>query len=150
MAFSRRECRSRLAVGDIDSNPALLARPYTYMNLSGRAVACLMRKHRISLTDILIVYDDMDLPTGRIRLRPQGSAGGHRGMQSIIAALVSQDFPRLRIGIGSPQGGDPIRYVLGTFSQEERGAVAGAMRQAAEVVECLLREGIEAAMNQFN
>jgi PTH1 family peptidyl-tRNA hydrolase len=119
------------------------------MNLSGSSVACLVRKHRFSLTDILIIYDDMDLDPGRIRLRPQGSAGGHRGMQSIIAAVGSTDFPRLRIGIGSPQG-DPIRYVLGIFDTAERGAVVGAVRRAAEAVECLLREGIEAAMNQFN
>ena len=149
MNFSRRECRSRVATAKIGISPVLLARPYTYMNLSGSAVACLMHKHRISLTDILIIYDDMDLDPGRIRLRPQGSAGGHNGVQSIITALGSQDFPRLRIGIGPPPG-DPIRYVLSTFSPEVREAMARAVRHSAEAVECLLRDGIEAAMNQFN
>ncbi|MEE9201699.1 MAG: aminoacyl-tRNA hydrolase [Dehalococcoidia bacterium] len=152
LTFSRRECRARVAPGEIASCPVLLARPHTYMNLSGTAVGCLVRKHRLPLSDLLVIYDDMDLPPGEIRLRPRGSAGGHHGMQSIIAALPSgkgQDFPRMRIGIGPPVG-DPIGYVLGHFGGDEGEAVAGAIRRAAEAVECLLREGIEAAMNKYN
>lgn len=149
LSFSRRECRARVAPGEIASRPVLLVRPSTYMNLSGTAVACLVRKHRLPLSDILIIYDDMDLPPGEIRLRPKGSAGGHHGMESIITGLGGQDFPRLRIGIGPPAG-DPIGYVLGPFTEGEREVVAGAILRAAEAVECLLREGIEAAMNSYN
>jgi PTH1 family peptidyl-tRNA hydrolase len=149
LTFSRRECRARVAEGEIASRPVLLARPYTYMNRSGVAVGCLVRKYRLSLSDLLVIYDDMDLPPGQIRLRPGGSAGGHHGMESIIAALGSPDFARLRIGIGPPAG-DPIDYVLGTFAEGEREAAAGAISRAAEAVECLLRQGIEAAMNRYN
>ncbi len=149
LAFSRRECRSRLAAGQIASHPVLLARPHTYMNLSGTAVACLVRKYRLPLSDLLVIHDDMDLPPGKLRLRPTGSAGGHHGMESIIASLGSQDFPRLRIGIGPPSGGT-IDHVLSPFSEEEKEAVAGAIGRAAEAVECLLAEGIEAAMNKHN
>lgn len=149
LTFSRRECRARVAEGAIASQPVLLARPHTYMNLSGTAVACLVRKYRLSIGDLVVIHDDMDLPPGRIRLRPKGSAGGHHGMESIIASLGSQDFPRLRIGIGLPSG-DTIDYVLSPFSDEEKESVAVAIQQAAEAVECLLTEGIEAAMNKYN
>jgi PTH1 family peptidyl-tRNA hydrolase len=133
----------------------VLARPQTYMNLSGQAVKSLAQWLRIGASEILVVYDDLDLPVGRIRLRPGGSAGGHRGMESIIACLGSQEFPRLRVGIGRPAGAggrenEAIDHVLGPFSAGERQTMSQAYDRAAEALECILSEGLEAAMNRFN
>jgi len=105
----------------------------------------------VPLEDILVIYDDMDLPLGRIRLRPGGGAGGHKGVRSIIEHLGSRDFPRLRVGIGRPPGRmDPVDYVLGDFTPEERPVIEEAYERAIAAVECWLREGIVAAMNKYN
>lgn len=129
----------------------LLARPQTYVNVSGTAVADLRRRHRLPLWNLLVVFDDLDLPVGHIRLRAQGGGGGHNGMRSIIEALGSEEFPRLRVGIGRPpEGMDPAEYVLSRVTTEEQAQLDAAAERAADAVEAFVRKGIEAAMSTFN
>jgi PTH1 family peptidyl-tRNA hydrolase len=127
------------------------------MNLSGRSVACLVHKHKLPLTDLLVIHDDLDLPLGKIRLRQSGSSGGHKGMNSIISALGSKEFPRIRVGIGRPDGekqsmGEDavISYVLSDFSRPEEEMIKPVIGRVAEAIDCFLIQGITAAMNKFN
>lgn len=133
------------------SAAVLLVKPLTMMNLSGEAVSGLARYFRVDPPDMLVVADDVNLPLGRLRLRARGSAGGHNGFRSIIGLLGSEEFPRLRIGVGR---GDPRReladHVLARFDADEAGAVVESVARAADAVECFIAEGIEAAMNRFN
>jgi PTH1 family peptidyl-tRNA hydrolase len=127
-----------------------LVKPQTYMNVSGEAVAKLRRLYRLDPNDILAVYDDLDLPLGRVRLRGDGGAGGHNGVASLIAVL-GKGFPRLRIGIGRPPGGaDPVGFVLETFTESETAVVAEAVVRAADGVESWLQDGLERTMNSLN
>jgi PTH1 family peptidyl-tRNA hydrolase len=155
--LDRRQCRARVGVAQVSSQRVLLARPGTFVNLSGQSVACLVNKHHVHLGDLLVVYDDLDLPLGKIRLRQSGSSGGHRGMNSIISALGCGDFPRVRVGIGRPSvekqsisEDDVVNYVLSDFSPQEQTVIGPAIARTAEAIECFLTEGIEAAMNEFN
>lgn len=152
LRFSRsKKMKARVAEGQIASAPVLLAQPQTFMNLSGRAVARLARAHEIPPERLLVIYDDLDLPLGRLRLRPEGGSGGHKGLRSIINVLGTQAFPRLRVGIGRPPGRmDPAEYVLLPFGEEERALAAETVARAAAAVECWLAEGIAVAMDRFN
>jgi len=142
---------SEVGRGSIKGIRVLLARPQTYVNVSGAAVRDLRRRHRVSPQDIIVVVDDLDLPLGRIRLRPGGSAGGHNGLKSIIDALGTTEFPRLRVGIGRPPAGiDPAEHVLTRFGPDEQAALDGALERAAEALEVAVVSGIAAAMNRFN
>ncbi len=129
----------------------LLAKPQTYVNRSGMAVADLRRRHRVKLEDLLVIVDDLDLPPGRLRLRAGGSHGGHNGLRSIIEALGSDAFPRLRLGIGRPSAGvDPAAFVLTPFSEDERALIEPALDRAVDAVDTVVRDGLAAAMNRFN
>lgn len=150
LRFSFYRFRASLAEGRVAGRTTLLARPLTYMNESGQAVAPLVRRYQVDLGNLLVVYDDLDLPLGRIRLRARGSGGGHRGLESIIRHLGTTEFPRLRIGIGRPAHGDPIDYVLSDFRAEEEPLVVAACERAVEAMDCWLSEGIVVAMNRFN
>lgn len=151
LAFSQRQSRARLARGKVNGIDVILAKPTTYMNRSGLAVAALMQQWDISLSDLLVIYDDMDLPLGKIRLRPKGSAGGHHGIESIIAALGSQEFPRLRVGIGRPEGEQGgIDYVLGDFLPSEREKIEEVVGVASQAIDSILVDGMEKAMNKYN
>lgn len=132
-----------------------LLKPLTFMNASGRAVSQVSHFYKVSAAEVLVIYDDLDLPLGRLRLRPGGSAGGHNGMCSIIGSLGTQTFPRLRIGIGHAEGGRPdggrvVGHVLGRFSEDERAVLPAALSRACDAVLTCLRQGLGAAMNQFN
>jgi peptidyl-tRNA hydrolase, PTH1 family len=131
-----------------------LVKPQTYMNLSGRAAAGVGRFHKIPAGETLVVVDDVDLPLGRLRIRPGGSAAGHNGLKSMITSLGTDQFPRVKVGIGAEQGrpaGDRlVGHVLGKFSEEERAAVAQAVDRAADAVLSAIRNGLGAAMNLFN
>jgi PTH1 family peptidyl-tRNA hydrolase len=127
----------------------MLAKPTTFMNLSGWAVRELAGFYRLPPDDLLIVVDDADLPVGRLRLRPGGSAGGHNGLKSIIEELGTDAFPRLRIGVGR-QPGELRNHVLGRFSSDEESRIESAVKRAADAAELFAREGILAAMNAFN
>ena len=146
----RRRAKASLAQGKIADVGVALAKPLTYMNLSGQAVGPLVSFYKLSLEDILVIYDDLDLPLGTIRLRPEGGSGGHKGMRSIIEALGSQAFPRLRVGIGRPPGNDAVNYVLSDFTADEQITLASVYEKVVAAVELFLREGIEAAMNVYN
>jgi len=151
LEFSRRRKRACVAIGAIAGKRVVLAMPQTFMNESGRSVAPLVRFFKLPLQRLLVVYDDLDLPVGTIRLRVKGGSGGHRGMQSIIQHLGSQTFPRLRIGIGRPPGQmDPADYVLQDFSLEEQPVVEDALECAVSAVQTWLEEGIEQAMGRYN
>jgi PTH1 family peptidyl-tRNA hydrolase len=156
----------------VDGETVLLVKPLTYMNESGRAVRLLVERDGLRPEEILVIYDDMDLAPGRIRVRPQGSSGGHGGIKSIqehltqlsrrtaagaapetngAGARTAPPFPRIKVGIGRPPAGmDPIDFVLAAFTPEELAVVGPALALAADAAECWLREGIEAAMNRFN
>jgi PTH1 family peptidyl-tRNA hydrolase len=126
----------------------ILCKPQSFMNLSGEPIGAVARFHKIEPGQILAIFDDVALPLGRIRIRPSGSAGGHNGMKSILEHVG--DIPRLRIGIGAADGAAMIQHVLGKFLPDERPLLASAIDRAIEAVDCLQRDGIEAAMNQFN
>jgi PTH1 family peptidyl-tRNA hydrolase len=121
------------------------------MNRSGEPVKELLRRFYATADDVVVVYDDLDLPFGRIRIRPKGSAGGHRGVLSVMEELAGASFYRVRVGIGRPpQGVDPVDYVLQPFNAEETAALGGVISRAAEAVMSLLREGSQPAMERFN
>ena len=130
---------------------ALLAKPLTFMNLSGQAVGELLRFFKIDLADLLIVVDDVNLDLGRLRARAAGSAGGHNGLKSVMAHLGTEEFARLRIGVGRGDGRrDLADHVLATFEPDERTVVAGTVDRTADAVELFVAEGIAAVMNRFN
>ncbi|MDX2270399.1 MAG: aminoacyl-tRNA hydrolase [Cyanobacteriota bacterium] len=125
--------------------------PETYMNLSGESVRTVVDWYKISADQVLVIYDDMDLPLGRIRLRANGSSGGHNGIKSLIQHLGTQEFPRLRIGVGQPKGEkDVVGHVLGGFSEKEQPCWSQVLRVAAEAVETLIQQDLSTAMNRFN
>jgi PTH1 family peptidyl-tRNA hydrolase len=129
----------------------ILLKPLTYMNLSGRSVAPAAHFYKLQPADILVVYDDLDLPPGKLRLREQGSAGGHNGMKSIIQELGTQAFPRLRVGIGRPAPGWQVPdWVLAPFGPDDAALVAQVLPRAVEAVETFLTDGIRTAMNRYN
>jgi PTH1 family peptidyl-tRNA hydrolase len=134
----------------------ILAKPLTFMNRSGTAVAALLRLFSLERKNLLIVYDDMDLPPGKIRLRARGGSGGHKGMASIITLLQSEEIPRLRLGIGRPDSfeesisGGEIDYVLSPFPPAEEKIVLEAVLRAADAIEVFLTRGLEEAMNRYN
>jgi len=154
LEFNKRQARSQIARGKIAGVDVVLAKPQTFMNLSGQAVSLLVQQLSLPLTDLIVVYDDLDLPLGKIRIREKGSAGGHRGMQSVINILGSQDFPRIRVGLGRPpevhSEDEVAAYVLSEFTSEEQPVVTEAVAHVSEALECLLSTGIDEAMNRFN
>ena len=129
----------------------LLVKPQTFMNRSGEPVKGLLRKFRATADDLVVIYDDLDLPFGRIRIRPRGSAGGHRGLLSIMEGLGGAPFYRIRVGIGRPpEGIDAVDYVLEPFSAEETAELGAVVSRACEAVISLLHDGGQRAMEQFN
>ena len=136
--------------GKLGMEKVLLVKPQTYMNLSGQAVWPLAHWYKVSPEDIITVYDDMDLPLGKLRVRSQGSAGGHNGVKSLIAALGTEKFVRVKIGIERSVQGDSIDHVLRPFLPSEKEIVAQAIKNAAEAVRTLVIDGIEKAMNRYN
>ena len=144
-------CESLIGRGQWERETLVLAKPQTYMNHSGLAAAALVRRFKVGGADLVVVYDDLDLPFGRLRIRCGGSAGGHRGMASILQHVADRDFVRLRIGIGRPPAGvDPVEYVLSRFPPEEQESLDGLLTRAAEAVESILLNGPVRAMEDFN
>ena len=143
--------RAAVATATFRAAAVLLVRPLTYMNESGAAVRTLVAAENVVGSDLLVVYDELALPLGQLRVRPRGGAGGHKGLESVLGALGTQDVPRLRIGIGPPPVGvDRVSYVLGEFAADERPVIEDAADRAAEAVECVLRDGLIAAMDRYN
>ncbi len=134
-----------------DDIPVMLMKPLTFMNLSGQSVSRAVRYTETPMTDLLVVADDVNLPLGKVRLRVSGSAGGHNGLRSIIEHLASDEFPRLRIGVGMDKtAGGLVEHVLGKFHPEEKELVNELIAKASDAALCWLTEGIECAMNRFN
>ena len=149
--LSERRAKAVLGRGYHLGQDVVLAQPRTYMNNSGDAIAYLMARFRAKPADLIVVYDEMDLPLGKIRIRPSGSAAGHNGIRSIIATLHTQDFPRIRVGIGHPAGDrEQISHVLTGFSEDESPVIAEAVNKVVEAVDCLLEHGLAVAMNRYN
>ena len=148
----RGRVRARLATARVGSSPALLVAPETYVNLSGEVVPTLLREQGAGPADLLVICDDLNLPPGALRVLAQGSAGGHHGLESIIAHLGgTQDFPRVRIGIGSPgPGRDSADYVLETIPKAERARMEDAFTRSADAAACWVERGIAACMNAYN
>lgn len=138
--------------GMIAGEKVLAVKPLTYMNLSGEAIREYVNYYKMDPeTELIVIYDDIDLDPGQIRIRKKGSAGGHNGIKSIIAQIGTQNFYRIKVGVGAkPKGWDLADYVLGRFSPEERELVDKAICDAADAVEMILKDGIEAAMNHYN
>jgi len=158
ISLIQRGARSKLGTGEVAGTKVILAKPQTFMNLSGEAVAALVRRYNLSPEDILVIHDDLDLPLGKIRIREKGSSGGHNGLKSIISHLGTQDFPRIRVGIAPAEGSDSaaapevdaIEHVLSDFTNEEKTVMREVYPRVAAAIECVLSEGIAAAMNKYN
>jgi len=151
LSFDERRNKALLARGCLADQSVALVKPQTFMNLSGEAVGPLARFYKVPVERIVVIYDDLDLPTAQLRLRPKGGSGGHKGMTSIIQHLGSREFSRLRIGIGRPPGRMPVEaYVLQKFSEAEWAEMEQTYRLAVQAIHALLSDGLEAAMNQFN
>lgn len=137
--------------GMIGGEKVILAQPQTFMNLSGECVRSLVDYYKLGSGDIIIAYDDIDLEVGQLRIRGKGSAGGHNGIKNIIAHLGTNEFPRVKVGVGGkPEGGDLVRHVLGRFSREDEKVIGEVLDVAVEAVETILSDGVEAAMNRYN
>ena len=157
--FDKKQGKARIGTGEVAGNKIVVAKPQTYMNLSGQSVSLLTRKFSINLNDLLVIHDDLDLPLGKIRIRSGGSSGGHKGIDSIITELGSQDFIRLRVGIGRPvknegsteiSEADIIAYVLSDFTPDEKQSIIKVIPKVSEAIFCLLTEGLAVAMNKYN
>lgn len=137
--------------GIIEGEKVILIKPQTYMNLSGKCVKEIADFYKIEKENIIVVYDDMDIEPGIIKIRKKGSAGGHNGMKSIIQMIGTEEFPRIRIGIGRPKhNGDEINYVIGTIPEEENSILEKGVEKAKDAAIEILKNGIDIAMNKFN
>lgn len=151
VTVAERKHKGLCGKGMIGGEKVILLKPQTYMNLSGESVRSAADFYKIDPEHIIVMYDDIDLDVGKLRVRARGSAGGHNGIKNIIAHLGTQEFPRVRIGVGAkPDRMDLADYVLGRFSQVERQVMEDAFKEAAEAAIAIVEDGIDAAMNRFN
>ncbi len=152
--LDQRKFEARTGQGQIDGERVLFLEPQTFMNASGASVMAAMRFYKIAPEKLLVIHDELDLPYGRLQLKSGGGAGGHNGLRSLIESLGTDEFPRLRFGIGKPEGPDAkervIGYVLSGFSPEERQALDERIERAADAAEAWCRGGLASAMNRFN
>lgn len=151
ISLNSKEHRALCGKGFIGGEKVILAQSQTFMNLSGESVRSIADYYKIDPEDIIIAYDDIDLEVGQLRVRRKGSAGGHNGIKNIIAHLGTNEFPRVKVGVGAkPEGGDLVRHVLGRFSKEEEKIMGQVLDLAVEAVEDIVSNGVESAMNNFN
>ena len=157
--FTKKQCQARTGSGEVAGSDVVVARPQTFMNLSGQSVARLVKKFAINRNDLLVIHDDLDLPPGRIRIRSGGGSAGHKGVDSIITELGSPAFVRIRVGIGRPQisagsseicEADIIAYVLSDFSPEEKQVITQLLPRVSAAITTILTDGLAAAMNSYN
>lgn len=150
-SFGRMESKALVTKADYQGKRLVLVKPQTYMNLSGQPVSSLVRFYKVPLGNLLLVYDDVDLPLGTLRIRPEGGSAGHKGMKSTIERLGSQEFPRLRIGIDRPPGRKAAAdYVLQNFSKDQAGRLPQVLDRAVDAVLSFVTEGLDTAMNKYN
>ncbi len=150
IAVTRKNFSGLSGEGSWQGERILLLKPQTFMNLSGRSVAEALRFYKLSLADLIIIHDDLDIPFGRIKLKEGGGHGGHNGLSSLSQVLGSGDFPRVRIGIGRPLHGDVVNYVLSNFSREEMVDLPSILDGTVDLLELLIKEGIPKAMSIYN
>lgn len=151
ISLDMKKHKSLCGRGYIEGEKVVLVQPQTYMNLSGEAVRELKDFYKVDNSEIIIIYDDISLDVGQIRIRTKGSAGGHNGIKSIINHLGSDEFPRIKIGVGDkPKGWDLADYVLGRFSGEEDIVMRDVLERTSKACKCMITEGLDVAMNQFN
>lgn len=137
--------------GYIEGEKVVLAQPITYMNLSGESVRELVDFYKVAPEEVIVIYDDISLEVGQLRIRKKGSAGGHNGIKSIIAHLGTDEFPRIKVGVGDkPQGWDLADYVLSRFKSEEQATIREALKNSSDACKAIITSGIDAAMNQYN
>jgi len=157
--FDKKQGTARTGTGEVANEKVVLARPQTYMNLSGGSVNKLVRKFNVNLNDLIVIHDDLDLSLGKIRIRHGGSSGGHKGIGSILTHLGNRDFYRIRVGIGRPtvaenyaegRETEVIDYVLSDFTPDEEKIITQIIPRVSEAIFCLLSEGLTAAMNKYN
>ena len=157
--FNKKQGSARTGKGEINGEEVVLARPQTFMNNSGESVSRLVRRYKAEPADLIVIHDDLDLPTGKIRLRQGRGSGGHKGIESIIAHLGKGNFYRVRVGIGRPDIAEDedidkeqavIDYVLSGFTREEKKIINKTIPEVSKAILCLLIEGIDAAMNEYN
>ena len=145
-----KKLQTKIASGIINNEKVYIIQPQTYMNLSGEAVRAVCKYYGIDVNDILVIYDDLDLPVGKVRIRPNGSSGGHRGMQNIIDMLQTKEIHRIRIGIDGCDKDKVIDYVLGRFNKEEEIEISLIISKADLMIESYLKESFENFMNRYN
>ena len=151
ISLNQKKHKAIYGSGYIEGQKVILAQPQTFMNLSGESVRELADFYKVDVEDIIIIYDDISLDVGQLRLRKKGSAGGHNGIKSIIQHLASQDFPRIKVGVGEkPAGWDLADHVLGAFPKDQEELVQTGIKRAADALVCLLTEDMDVAMNQYN
>ena len=151
ITLGRRNRSAIIGEGEIEDESAVLVKPRTYVNRSGAAISYLKARYSLPAEKLLVVCDDINLAPGKLRLRRKGSAGGHNGIKSVIEAAGSQDFPRLRIGVGRPpEGTGQIEHVIGPMDPGDREVVDDAVERAADAIACLLSEGIDETMSRYN
>lgn len=151
ISVTKNKYKALIGEGNIAGEKVILMKPQTYMNLSGEAVKACMDFHKISNEDLVVIYDDISLEVGQLRLRQTGSAGGHNGIKNIIAHLGTQAFPRIKFGVGEkPAGWDLANYVLGRFSEEDMKVIGPRIKDAVNATEAIISVGIEKAMNNYN
>jgi PTH1 family peptidyl-tRNA hydrolase len=149
--FDENRNKALMGRGELAGANVALVKPQTFMNLSGEAVGAVARFYKIPSEHILVAFDDVDLPVASLRLRPGGGAGGHKGMRSIIQHLGTEEFPRLRLGIGRPPGQMPVEaFVLQKFKRDEGEAMLATYERGVEAIKAVLTDGVDYAMNQFN
>jgi PTH1 family peptidyl-tRNA hydrolase len=149
--MSRKECQALLGTGNIRGKSVMLAQPQTFMNLSGVAVKPLLEKNELGPADLILIYDELDLPWGTLRIRPKGSAAGHNGAADVIAKLATQEFPRIRMGV---HPGHPISsgvdYLLSSFNRQQKESLDAFIDLGADAAESIIAEGVEKSMTEFN
>jgi peptidyl-tRNA hydrolase, PTH1 family len=146
---NREKYKGAYGEGFISGEKVILLKPYTYMNLSGESIRSVVDFYKLDLDKIIVIYDDVSLELGRLRIRQSGSAGGHNGIKSIIAQLGTESFPRIKIGIGQPKY-DIVKYVLGTFPKEDKKVLEDVLSVASDALEIIIKQGINEAMNKYN
>jgi PTH1 family peptidyl-tRNA hydrolase len=149
--LNQKKCEAKLAETQFNGEKVILAKPLTYMNNSGRVVSPLVAEYGGEVKDLIVIFDDVSLGTGKIRIRRGGTSGGHKGVESVIEELHSDEFPRIKLGVGPPPDDvDLAQFVLSNFEDSERELIDKAIKRAAEAAIVVIREGIASAMNKYN
>lgn len=150
ISVSKNKFKALYGIGNVNGEKIMFLKPQTFMNLSGEAVVEVVNYYKISLDKVLVIYDDMDIEPGKIRIRKSGSPGSHNGIKSVTHCLNSQNFPRVRVGIGKPTDNNFMEYVIGAINEEDKSILQDGVDKATSAVCAILEHGIDFAMNKFN